>query len=514
MPYVVLLALVVSVSVPRGSAPIEDELVLQTPVSKFVVDAALKAFAGYAKEKSGVTAPVEHFQFAGTPVSRPDRRVEGEARGRHLLGRGVGALRQAPRSRDSSVSAVVPGPRRCDPGGTRQAQGDPPQGPHRILDRDGARAVRAGSTSAAAVSPAPGRARAEGLGGPPPPKLKGGIVARCAPSRSSSSHATYEIILQGRGDQAGWDWLKRLGGNSGIFTARSRDVPSVVARASSRPASRSPPHGVRGGSGRVRHQVRGAQNAFVTPEPMAILAGAKHPRAARAFIEFLLTERGQRGYGAGPLPHHAEVQGPGPDGLGRREGRRVHRRGDSYFETETTNVYRRRRAEALPGGERAVPEGHRGPSGPARSKARRRPGPDPTPDDPAARRRLVRALIIGVTLGLVTAAGLPASAGAPAGARALPGRGHRGLPGTATPPRARPATSRASTSREASSSTTRFRARGSSRTSPDPETGIGRWTDGGSSGGPGRGGRAGRDGSPPVRRSVGYLGLGGCPTTT
>src|SRR5207249_1679662 len=36
------------------------------------------------------------------------------------------------------------------------------------------------------------------------------------------------------------------------------------------------------------------KNAFVTPEPMAILAGARNPKAARAFIEFLLTERGQR----------------------------------------------------------------------------------------------------------------------------------------------------------------------------------------------------------------------------
>jgi iron(III) transport system substrate-binding protein len=36
------------------------------------------------------------------------------------------------------------------------------------------------------------------------------------------------------------------------------------------------------------------KNAFVTPEPMAILAGARNSKAARAFIEFLLTERGQK----------------------------------------------------------------------------------------------------------------------------------------------------------------------------------------------------------------------------
>ena len=35
----------------------------------------------------------------------------------------------------------------------------------------------------------------------------------------------------------------------------------------------------------------------------------KHPKAARAFIEFLLTERGQRVFmERGPVPDHAEVQ--------------------------------------------------------------------------------------------------------------------------------------------------------------------------------------------------------------
>jgi iron(III) transport system substrate-binding protein len=35
-------------------------------------------------------------------------------------------------------------------------------------------------------------------------------------------------------------------------------------------------------------------NAFVTNEPMAVLKGAPHPKAAHAFIEFLMTEEGQR----------------------------------------------------------------------------------------------------------------------------------------------------------------------------------------------------------------------------
>src|SRR4029077_9800881 len=61
------------------------------------------------------------------------------------------------------------------------------------------------------------------------PKLKG-QVAQSAPTRSSSSHATYEVILQSRGDQAGWEWLKRLGGHSGGFTAPGRAGPAGGAK--------------------------------------------------------------------------------------------------------------------------------------------------------------------------------------------------------------------------------------------------------------------------------------------
>src|SRR5207244_4754019 len=55
------------------------------------------------------------------------------------------------------------------------------------------------------------------------------------------------------------------------------------------------------------------KNAFVTPEPMAILAGARNPTAAKAFVEFLLTERGQKVFmerGLFPIAPRYNVQGP------------------------------------------------------------------------------------------------------------------------------------------------------------------------------------------------------------
>src|SRR5512137_2011841 len=51
-----------------GQAPIEDELSLITPVSKFIHDAALAEFAKYAKERWGVTVKVNALA-AGTPVA-------------------------------------------------------------------------------------------------------------------------------------------------------------------------------------------------------------------------------------------------------------------------------------------------------------------------------------------------------------------------------------------------------------------------------------------------------------
>jgi ABC-type Fe3+ transport system substrate-binding protein len=172
------------------------------------------------------------------------------------------------------------------------------------------------------------------------PKLKGN-VAQCAPTRSSSSHATYEVILQEKGDAQGWEWLKRLAANSGIFTARSRDVPSVVAKGEFAVGFAVPSYMA------FEERLAGfdikfvaPKNAFVTPEPMGVLAGARHPRAARAFIEFLLTEQGQRVFmerGLFPITPRYKVQGP----PGSTAELAVEFTGGvrSYFDGPISNIY-------------------------------------------------------------------------------------------------------------------------------------------------------------------------------
>jgi len=73
---------------------------------------------------------------------------------------------------------------------------------------------------------------------------------------------------------------------------------------------------------------------------MAILAGARNPKAARAFIEFLLSERGQKVFmerGLFPITPKYKVQGP----PGSAAEMAVEFTGGvrSYFDREVSNVY-------------------------------------------------------------------------------------------------------------------------------------------------------------------------------
>jgi len=338
VPLLALLVLLAPGPAWSQGPPIEDALVLQTPVSRFVVDATLRAFTDYAREKWGVTVRTS-AQLAGTPVSY-GRIVEWKGKPEaDIFWGGESALfdklaeqkllvrHELPRELLDAIPAGLGKPKPIplkDPNGFWVGTTLEPYGlvyHPRLLRR---------------------------LGVPEPkdwddllhPKLRGHVV-QCAPTRSSSSHATYEIILQSRGEAAGWEWLKRLGGHSGVFTERSRDVPAVVAKGEFAAGFAVPSYMA------FEEVLAGfdikfvaPKNAFVTPEPLAILAGAKHPRAARAFLEFLLSERGQRVFierGLFAVTPKFKVQGP-PGSVAEKV---VEFTGGvrSFFETETVSVY-------------------------------------------------------------------------------------------------------------------------------------------------------------------------------
>ena len=321
-----------------GQAPIESELALITPVSKFIHDAALKAFADYAKEKWNVPVKVSAIP-AGTPVAY-GRIVEWKGRPEvDVFWGGESALfdklaeqkllQKVEISREvwEAIPVSIGKPR-----------------PIPLKDKDGFWVGTALEPYGLVYHPK----KIQRLGIPEPrewddllnPKLKG-EVAQCAPTRSSSSNATYEVILSMYGEDKGWEWLRKLAANTGHFTARSRDVPTVVAKGEYSAGFAVPSYMA------FEEKLAGFElkfvapkNAFVTPEPMAILAGARNPKAARAFIEFLLSERGQKVFmerGLFPITPKYKVQGP----PGSPAEVAVEFTGGvrSYFEREVSNVY-------------------------------------------------------------------------------------------------------------------------------------------------------------------------------
>ena len=345
-----VLALGASFDAALAQAPIESELVLITPVSKFIHDAALKAFADYAKEKWNIVVKTNAIP-AGTPVAY-GRIVEWKGKPEaDIFWGGESALfekladqkllQKVEISKEAwdSIPASIGKPK-----------------PIPLKDKDGYWVGTALEPYGLVFNPK----RIQRLGAPEPKdwddllnaKLKG-EVAQCAPTRSSSSNATYEVILSLYGEEKGWEWLRRLAANTGLFTARSRDVPTVVAKGEFAAGFAVPSYMA------FEEKLAGfdirfvaPKNAFVTPEPMAILAGARNGKAARAFIEFLLTERGQKVFmerGLFAVTPKYKVQGaPGSTAEMAVEFTGGVR---SYFDHDVANVYDEtvatKRSEAL-----------------------------------------------------------------------------------------------------------------------------------------------------------------------
>ncbi|PIW28288.1 MAG: ABC transporter substrate-binding protein [Rhodospirillales bacterium CG15_BIG_FIL_POST_REV_8_21_14_020_66_15] len=120
-----------------------------------------------------------------------------------------------------------------------------------------------------------------------------GHVGMSAPSRSGTTHLTVETILQGMGWEKGWGLMKSISGNFKTVTERSFGVPDGV-------------NSGQFGLGIVidffglSSQASGFPVDFLyppittlVPANIAIVKNAPHPKAAAAFIEFLLSAKGQ-----------------------------------------------------------------------------------------------------------------------------------------------------------------------------------------------------------------------------
>ena len=120
-----------------------------------------------------------------------------------------------------------------------------------------------------------------------------GHVGMSAPSRSGTTHLTVETLLQGKGWEKGWAEWKAIAGNFKTVTERSFGVPDGV-------------NSGQFGLGIVidffglSSEASGFPVKFIyppvttlVPANIAIVKNAPHPKAAAAFIEFLLSPVGQ-----------------------------------------------------------------------------------------------------------------------------------------------------------------------------------------------------------------------------
>jgi ABC-type Fe3+ transport system substrate-binding protein len=121
-----------------------------------------------------------------------------------------------------------------------------------------------------------------------------GHVATSSPSRSGTTHLTYETILQGEGWDRGWTQILQITGNAAAVTERSFGVPDGVQNGQF-------------GIGLVvdffglAAKASGFPVEFVYPSVTAIvpanigaIAGSKNPEGAKRFMQYTLSEEGQQ----------------------------------------------------------------------------------------------------------------------------------------------------------------------------------------------------------------------------
>ncbi len=128
------------------------------------------------------------------------------------------------------------------------------------------------------------------------PALRGKIGA-ADPRESGSAHMMYEIILQTHGWEDGFALLTKIGGNVRRFSAGANAIPKdvVTGEVIYGMAIDFYAYGqiVVVGADKIKY-VMPSDGTVVNPDSIAILKGAPNLEVARKFIEFVLSERGQK----------------------------------------------------------------------------------------------------------------------------------------------------------------------------------------------------------------------------
>jgi ABC-type Fe3+ transport system substrate-binding protein len=121
-----------------------------------------------------------------------------------------------------------------------------------------------------------------------------GHVGISAPSRSGTTHLTVETILQGEGWDKGWATLLEIGGNLAQVSDRSFGVPDAVNSGQYGVGIVIDFFGLSAKASGFPVEFVYPTVTTIVPANVGIIANAKNPKAAEAFVEFLLSEEGQQ----------------------------------------------------------------------------------------------------------------------------------------------------------------------------------------------------------------------------
>jgi phosphoglycerate transport regulatory protein PgtC len=121
-----------------------------------------------------------------------------------------------------------------------------------------------------------------------------GHLATSAPSRSGTTHLTFETILQGEGWDKGWNQILQISGNCAAVTERSFGVPDGVQNGQYGIGLVIDFFGLAAkASGFPVEFVYPSMTAIV-PANIAAVAGSKSPEGAKRFMQYTLSEEGQQ----------------------------------------------------------------------------------------------------------------------------------------------------------------------------------------------------------------------------
>lgn len=120
-----------------------------------------------------------------------------------------------------------------------------------------------------------------------------GHIGISAPSRSGTTHLTIETILQGEGWDKGWATLLEIGGNLVSVSDRSFGVPDAVNSGQYGLGIVIDFFGLSAKASGFPVEFVYPTVTTIVPANIGIVAGSRSPRAAQAFVEFLLSEEGQ-----------------------------------------------------------------------------------------------------------------------------------------------------------------------------------------------------------------------------